>query len=310
MKKPYAIAIHGGAGTILKSEMTHDKEAAFQKAIKVAIDKAYKVLNQGGTAMDAVEVAVMELEDCLLFNAGKGSVFTANGTYEMDASIMDGSNLDAGAVSLLTNVKNPVQLARWVMERTEHVFMAGKGAEEFASENGMVSMPPEYFYNEFRFQQLQLAKQSDRVILDHDGLKEYKFGTVGAVALDQNGNLAAATSTGGMTNKKYGRIGDSPMIGCGTYANNESCAISCTGSGEFFIRVNAAFHVHALMKYANLNLMNAADKLIHDILASIGGDGGLIAIDTQANVWMPFNTEGMYRGYKKSSGEEEVLIYR
>ncbi|NOT36826.1 MAG: isoaspartyl peptidase/L-asparaginase [Saprospiraceae bacterium] len=314
MNKKFAIAIHGGAGTILKSTMTKEKEDQYVSALKEAINIGYKILEDGGTSLDAVEEAVVSLEDCPLFNAGKGSVFTHNGIHEMDASIMDGRNIDAGAVSLIKNIKNPVRLARKIMEKSEHVILAGDGAEEFARQFNIEFADKKYFYSEFRYDQLQKALQSDSIFLDHTEL-DHKFGTVGAVALDQMGNLAASTSTGGMTNKKWGRIGDTPIIGAGTYANNETCAISCTGSGEYFIRTMTAFHVHSLMKYGNYNLDIAIRKVIHEILPSIGGDGGLIAIDNNGNVVMDFNTEGMYRAWKKGgengneTENESVLIY-
>lgn len=303
MKHNFGIAIHGGAGTILKSNMTNAKELKYKTALGKSLDKAYKILSKGGSALDAVEIAVTELENCSLFNAGKGSVFTSKGTHEMDASIMNGFNLDAGAVAMVSNVKNPIELARLVMEQSEHVFLAGKGAEQFARKHGFEKKKSSYFYNRLRFDQLLEAKKSNTMMLDHT---DKKFGTVGAVALDQQGNLCAATSTGGMTNKKYGRIGDSPMIGCGTYANNSSCAVSCTGSGEYFIRINAAYQVSALMLFGKKTLEQACKEVIHNSLSSIGGDGGLIAIDTSGNICMPFNTEGMYRA-QRSSGQKSII---
>lgn len=305
--KRYAIAIHGGAGTILKSSMTPKLEKAYQQILEKAIQRGYKLLEKKASALDAVETAVKLLEDAPLFNAGRGSVFTANGKHEMDASIMDGKTLDAGAVALLQKIKNPVELARMVMEHSGHVFLAGKGAEDFASKMGLKKMEASYFYTEARYKQLQLAKKADKVLMDHT---DRKFGTVGAVALDQFGNLAAATSTGGMTNKKFGRIGDSPMIGCGTYANNNSCAVSCTGSGEYFIRVNAAFHVSALMQYKKYSLEKACREVVDHLLPSIGGDGGLIAIDHSGKISMCFNTEGMYRACKSNVGDYSIGIYK
>jgi L-asparaginase / beta-aspartyl-peptidase len=305
----HSIAIHGGAGTILRSEMSPEKESKYLAALEEALEAGYEILHKSGSALDAVETAVSILEDCPLFNAGRGSVFTFDGKHEMDASIMDGCNLDGGAVAMLRNVKNPVQLARLVMDQSNHVFLAGEGAEEFAKSHAVQFMPSEYFYDEFRYQQWLSVKGSEEIMLDHISVKEQKFGTVGAVARDQHGNLAAATSTGGMTNKKFGRIGDTPMLGAGTYADNSSCAISCTGSGEYFIRVNAAFHVHALIKYQRLSLQEACDRVVQDILPSIGGDGGLIGVDHSGNVCLCFNTEGMYRASKDSMGKKEVLIY-
>lgn len=306
-KPQFAIAIHGGAGTILKSSMTPKLEKAYHQVLERGINRAYKLLERKASALDAVEAAVKLLEDASLFNAGKGSVFTANGKHEMDASIMDGKTLDAGAVALLQRIKNPVQLARMVMEHSGHVFLAGKGAEDFALKMGLNKMDASYFYTEARYQQLLLAKKEDKVLMDH---VDRKFGTVGAVALDQFGNLAAATSTGGMTNKKFGRIGDSPMIGSGTYANNKSCAVSCTGSGEYFIRMNAAFHVSALMMYKKCSLEKACKEVVHNLLPSIGGDGGLIAIDRTGAISMCFNTEGMYRACKSNSGNSIIGIYK
>jgi beta-aspartyl-peptidase (threonine type) len=303
------IAIHGGAGTLRPQDMNEERESLYKRELKYAIQKGVEILRAGGSALEAVEKAVVALEDCELFNAGKGSVFTSNGIHEMDASIMDGNGGKAGAVALLRNVKNPVSRARLVMEKTNHVLLAGEGAELFAKEIGVKFEPDDYFYSQHRYDQLEHARHSDKVILDHSVLNEKKFGTVGAVALDQSGNLAAATSTGGMTNKKYGRIGDSPLIGSGTYASNESCAVSCTGSGEYFIRTNAAFHVSALMKYGGKNLSEATGELIHHILPKIGGDGGLIGIDRNGNISMVFNTEGMYRASWNEDGEIHLGIY-
>jgi len=308
--KKITIAIHGGAGTLIKGKMTAEKESAYKKALEVALDAGYTILKNGGSAMDAVEEAVTKLEDSPLFNAGKGSVFTASGTHEMDASIMDGSNLKAGAVTLITGIKNPISLARDVMNHTEHVFLAGAGAMEFANSLDYEIKDPSYFHDALRFQQWQEIKGSDNFQLDHSLKKDGKFGTVGAVALDQNGNIAAATSTGGMTNKRYGRVGDSPMIGAGTYANNKTCAVSCTGSGEFFIRGVVAYDVSAIMEFKGLSLADAAAEVIHKRILEIGGDGGLIAVDANGNVTMPFNTEGMYRAKISSEGQKEISIYK
>ena len=304
-----AIAIHGGAGTLLKGMMTPEKELAYKKALEIALNAGYEILENGGTALDAVQKAVCCLEDSPLFNAGKGSVFTAVGSHEMDASIMDGKTLKAGAVSLITGIKNPVSLARDVMDKSEHVFMAGEGAMVFANQHGHVLETPDYFYDEFRYQQWQEIKESDTFQLDHAKKKDSKFGTVGAVACDQNGNIAAATSTGGMTNKKYGRVGDSPMIGAGNYANNETCAISCTGSGEYFIRGVVAYDVACLIEHKNLSLEAAASEVIHKRVLRLGGDGGLIAINQFGEIAMPFNTEGMYRAKRTSDGYKEISIY-
>ena len=307
--KKYAIAIHGGAGTIFKKNMTPEKEKQYIAALQKALEKGYEILEQNGLALDAVETAVMSLENSSLFNAGKGSVFTAAGTHEMDAAIMDGKSVKAGAVSLITGIKNPISLARTVMEKTEYVFLAAEGAMQFAKEQGFKIKDADYFYDEFRYQQWQELKGTDTVQLDHTEGKNKKFGTVGAVACDTNGNVAAATSTGGMTNKKWGRLGDSSMTGAGNYANNDSCAVSCTGSGEYFIRGVVAYDVACLIKYKGLSLKDAAGQVIHDHLLKLGGDGGLIAVDAQGNIAMPFNTEGMYRAFKTSRGDSEIAIY-
>ncbi|WP_456438441.1 isoaspartyl peptidase/L-asparaginase family protein [Psychroserpens sp.] len=307
--KKFSIAIHGGAGTLVKGMMTSELEAKYNSDLKAALDKGYAILNEGGSAVEAVEVAVQVLEDSPLFNAGKGSVFTATETHEMDASIMDGKSLNAGAVSLISGIKNPVSLARDVMEKSEHVFLAGEGAMQFAKELDYKLEDASYFYDEFRHKQWLEIKDTDSFQLDHSTKKDSKFGTVGAVACDQNGNIAAATSTGGMTNKKWGRVGDSPMVGSGNYANNKTCAISCTGSGEFFIRGVVAYDVACLMEHKGMSLKAASEEVIHKRILEIGGDGGLIAVDTEGNIAMPFNTEGMYRASKTSEGEEEISIY-
>jgi len=306
----YSIVIHGGAGTLVKGLMTAKLEEKYKKALSKALDAGYKVLEQGDSAIDAVEMAVKKLEDSPLFNAGKGSVFTAEGTHEMDAAIMDGSNLGAGAVSLITGIKNPVSLARDVMEKSYHVFLAGDGAMQFAKSNGHAIEDESYFYDEVRYQQWQGIKDSNTFQLDHSVKKEGKFGTVGAVACDKHGNVAAATSTGGMTNKKWGRVGDSPMIGAGNYANNKTCAVSCTGSGEFFIRGVVAYDVSCLMEHKGLSLEDACNEVINKRILEINGDGGLIAVDAKGNVAMPFNTEGMYRACKTSNGDLRIGIYK
>jgi beta-aspartyl-peptidase (threonine type) len=306
----FSLAIHGGAGTLVKGLMTSEMEANYKKALDLALEAGYEVLKKGGSSLDAVEVSVKLLEDTPLFNAGKGSVFTAEGTHEMDAAIMDGKELDAGAVSLITGIRNPVALARDVMEKSDHVFLAGEGAMQFAKSNGYKFEKDEYFYDEVRYKQWQGIKDSDKFQLDHSVKKEGKFGTVGAVACDANGNLAAATSTGGMTNKKWGRVGDSPMIGIGNYANNKTCAVSCTGSGEFFIRGVVAYDVSCLMEYKGLSLEAATSEVIHKRILEIGGDGGLIAADANGNISMPFNTEGMYRASRTSEGKKEISIYK
>jgi len=306
----FSIAIHGGAGTLVKGLMTPELEAQYKAALKNARDKGYEVLENGGSALDAVEIAVKLLEDTPLFNAGKGSVFTNEGTHEMDASIMEGKTLEAGAVSLITGIKNPISLARDVMEKSYHVFLAGEGAMKFADGLGYDIESPDYFYDEVRYKQWQGIKDSDNFQLDHSVKKDGKFGTVGAVACDQNGNIAAATSTGGMTNKKWGRVGDSPMVGAGVYANNKTCAVSCTGSGEFFIRGVVAYDVSCLMEHKGLSLDEASNEVIHKRILDIKGDGGLIAVDALGNIAMPFNTEGMYRAFKTSKGEKGISIYK
>jgi beta-aspartyl-peptidase (threonine type) len=307
--KKTALAIHGGAGTILRSTMTAQKEKAYREALNLALENSYNILRDGGTALDAVELAVCCLEDSPLFNAGKGSVFSAEGKHEMDASIMEGNHCKAGAVCSVEGLRNPIRLARRVLEKSEHVMLANKGAEQFAKEQGFVFEKADYFHDEYRFQQWQALRGSDKFQLDHSSKKDEKFGTVGAVALDCYGNLAAATSTGGMTNKKYGRIGDSPIIGAGTYANNQTAAISCTGSGEFFIRGVVAYDVSCLIEYKGLNLKDACREVVHHRLKRLEGDGGLIAIDAEANIVLDFNTEGMYRGWINHQGKS-IEIYR
>lgn len=303
------IAIHGGAGTLLKSEMSPEKEAAYTLALHEALHAGNLILSREGSSLDAVEAAVMSMENSPLFNAGRGAVFTADGTHEMDASIMVGQDRMAGAVAGVTGVKNPIALARQVMEQTEHVMLASKGAEEFAKKIGAPMAGPEYFHDDLRYNQWQSVKGTDGFALDHNINPEKKFGTVGAVALDVHGNIAAATSTGGMTNKRYGRVGDSPIIGCGTYAHNATCAVSCTGSGEFFIRGVVAYEVSALMEFKGLSLQAACEEVIHDRLLKINGDGGLIAVDTLGNCALVFNTEGMYRGSVRGDGTPTVEIY-
>lgn len=318
MKQKIALAIHGGAGTILQGNMTAELEKAYKEALRVALQKGHALLKAGGSALDAVEMAVRELEDCPLYNAGRGAVFTAEGSNELDASIMWGKNLSAGAIAAVGCIKNPVVAARAVMEKSEHVLLAGQGAEAFARLHGLEMVAPDYFFTKERWDALLKIREEDPTAteLDHGGgkatlkkLKEEKFGTVGAAALDVCGNLAAATSTGGMTNKKWGRVGDSPIIGAGTYANH-LCAISCTGWGEYFIRLCAAKTVADLMEYKNLSLAKAANAVIQTMLPKLGGDGGLVAVDKKGNVAMPFNTEGMYRGYVKNNGKIVVAIYK
>ena len=316
--KKLALAIHGGAGTILKSEMTPALEKEYRNGLENALQKGWKILQKKGSALDAVESAVIELENFPLFNAGKGSVFTHEGKIEMDAAIMDGKNLKAGAIAFVKNVKNPINLARLVMEKTEHCLLAGEGANEFAHEMKVKFEADEYFFTEHRYRQLLKAIEEGRIQLDHSAevqsskskvQSQKPIGTVGAVACDFRGNLAAATSTGGMTNKKFGRIGDTPIIGAGTYAENSSCAISCTGHGEYFMLGVTAFDVAARMKYKNLSLENAANEAI-ERLTEINGEGGFIAVDGLGNVALPFNSEGMYRGFITSDQQIQIEIYK
>jgi beta-aspartyl-peptidase (threonine type) len=316
MTQKIALAIHGGAGTILKKDMSPEKEAAYKAVLEESLRKGYEVLKAGGTSVDAVEAAVKVMEDSPLYNAGKGAVYTAEGKVELDASIMYGKDLSAGAVAEVTNVKNPISAAKAVMEKSDHVFLVGRGAEDFAKAQGLEVVAQDYYFTQERWDALQKirAEGSSNMQLDHHGNKEQekrkdeKFGTVGAVALDANGNLAAATSTGGLTNKKWGRVGDSPVIGAGTYAN-DLCAVSCTGSGEYFIRICAAKTLVDLIDYKGYSLSQAGNEVILKKLAEIGGDGGLIAVDKDANVTLPFNTEGMYRGYIEK-GKPVVKIYK
>ncbi|GEO09984.1 isoaspartyl peptidase/L-asparaginase family protein [Segetibacter aerophilus] len=309
------LVIHGGAGTINKEEMSDELEQAYLKGLQEALNGGFAVLQEGGSAVNAVKAATVILEDNLLFNAGRGSVFTKKGLQEMDAAIMDGKNLEAGAVAGVRNVRNPIELATEVLINSNHVFLSGKGANDFAIKQGVKLEPDEYFFSQFRYDQWKAVRDSDNYTLDHtlhdlNELKEKKFGTVGAVACDQNGNIAAATSTGGMTNKKYGRIGDSPLIGSGTYANNNTCAISCTGHGEVFIRAVAAYDVSALMEYKGLTVEEACNEVVLNKLVKMEGEGGLISVDKQGNFVMVFNSAGMYRGVKSSDGTNEVAIYK
>jgi len=308
--KKISLAIHGGAGTLVRGMMTPEKESLYKAVLESALHRGYMLLESGGSAVQAVEASVKELEDSHLFNAGKGSVFTSEGKHEMDASIMDGKTLNAGAVSLVTGIKNPISLARDVMEKSDHVFLASKGAMQFAEKLKYHLEDEKYFYDELRFQQWQQLRGTESFKLDHSANKDSKFGTVGAVALDSYGNLSAGTSTGGMTNKQFGRVGDSPMIGAGNYANNKTCAVSCTGSGEYFIKGVVAYDLSCLMEYKNLSLQDAAEELIQNRLLKLGGDGGLIAVDALGNIAMPFNTEGMYRACKSSDDVNQISIYK
>jgi L-asparaginase / beta-aspartyl-peptidase len=306
----FSLAVHGGAGTLSPEQLTGPRERAYREALELALVRGHAVLATGGTAMDAVEVAVRALEDSHLFNAGKGSVFNADGQHEMDASLMCGRTLRAGAVAGVQNVRNPVTLARRVMERTGHVLISGMGAFEFAHKQKVELEDDQYFFDELRYEQWRQLQGTERMALDHSGDAEHKFGTVGAVALDVHGDLAAATSTGGMTNKKWQRIGDSPIIGAGTYANNTSCAVSCTGHGESFIRAVAAHDVHALMSYKGLSLEEAVRVVVHEKLPPLDGDGGLIAVSASGEVVLDFNCSGMYRGWMKADGQPHTAIFR
>ena len=304
----YALVIHGGAGTILKENMTDERAAAITAAMNAALDAGEKVLSEGGSAADAVEATIWVMEDSPYFNSGKGAVFTNAGINELDASFMNGADQNAGAVGGVTNLKHPISAARAVMEKSEHVLLTGKGAEEFAAGQGLEVVDPSYFFTQERYDALQRALQGEKVEQEKIDVDK-KHGTVGCVALDKNGNLAAGTSTGGMTNKRYNRLGDSPIIGAGTYADNATCGVSCTGWGEYFIRYAVAYDVHARMAYGGATLQEATDAVIHKTLVDKGGTGGLIALDAEGNVAMPFNTPGMYRGYLKAGGEREIKFY-
>jgi len=308
----YSIAIHGGAGTLAKHLFTPEKEKAYQDALTLAISAGDVILKNRGNSLDAVQAAISVLEDCPLFNAGKGAVFTHDKTHEMDASLMEGLSLRAGAVAGVSNVKNPIELARLVMEKSEHVLLCGKGAEDFGKLQKIKFEDDAYFFDELRWNQLLQVIDEDAAHLDHNvnvEIPDKKFGTVGAVALDVHGNLAAGTSTGGMTNKRWGRAGDSPIIGAGTYANNATCAVSCTGHGEYFIRAVVAYDISCLMEYAGLTLEQACKKVVNDKLVKFGGEGGLIAIDTKGNICLPFNSEGMYRAWKTHDTEINTSIF-
>jgi beta-aspartyl-peptidase (threonine type) len=306
------LVIHGGAGTITRASMTPETEKAYRQAMEEALRAGNAVLARGGTSLDAVEATIHVMEDSPLFNAGKGAVFTHEGRNELDASIMDGKNKRAGAVAGVTIIRNPISAARAVMEKSPHVMMAGRGAELFATKMGLEIVDPSYFWTERRWKALQqelLQEQQQKPRSDLQTSEPKKFGTVGAVALDQSGNLAAGTSTGGLTNKQYGRVGDSPIIGAGTYADNESCAVSATGNGEYFIRWTVAYDIAALMKYRGMSVADAANEVINKKLPP-EGEGGVIALDRKGNFAMPFNSQGMYRGWIGPDGVPHVLIYK
>ncbi|HDZ40916.1 MAG TPA: isoaspartyl peptidase/L-asparaginase [Bacteroidetes bacterium] len=298
IKKDWALVIHGGAGVITRELMTPEQDSAYRRVLNEALETGKSILSEGGRAIDAVEKTIHIMENSPLFNAGKGAVFTSKGTNEMDAAIMDGSDLNAGAVAGITDIKNPVSAARAVMEKSVHVMLSGQGASEFAIGQGLEQVDPSYFYTDHRYRQLTEA------------INRGKNGTVGCCALDREGNLAAATSTGGMTNKKYNRIGDAPIIGAGTYANNATCAVSATGHGEYFIRWTVAHDISALMEYGHMSLKDAAETVINGKLLKAGGTGGIIAMDKYGNIAMPFNTEGMFRGFADSEGTGAVFIYK
>jgi beta-aspartyl-peptidase (threonine type) len=306
----FAIAIHGGAGTITRQNMTPEKEAAYRAALEQALRAGHTVLENGGTSMDACVAAVRVMEDSPLFNAGKGAVYTAEETHELDAAVMDGATLKAGAVAAVKRVKNPVELARLVMDKSQHVMLAGDGAETFAREQGMELVENSYFDTPQRLEQLRKAKDKQRAPATAPALSpQDRHGTVGCVALDRHGNLAAATSTGGMTNKRFGRVGDSPIVGAGTWADNETCAVSATGHGEYLMRLVIGHEVSSQMRWGKRSLREAADDTIAR-LGKLGGDGGIIAIDRRGNIAMPFNSEGMYRGSIDADGKMNVEIYK
>jgi len=298
IRQEWAIVIHGGAGVITREKMTPRMDKEYRLALTSAMNTGKKILASGGSSLEAVEKTIRFMEDDPLFNAGKGAVFTHDGRNELDAAIMDGSNLEAGSVAGVTDIKNPITAARYVMTKSEHVMLSGAGASQFAKEQGLEIVPPSYFRTEKRYNELQ------------EVLKREKMGTVGCCALDKNGNLAAGTSTGGMTNKKYNRIGDAPIIGAGTYANNQTCAVSATGHGEFFIRWTVAHDISALIEYKGLSLREAAELVVNDKLVKAGGSGGVICIDNAGKVSMTFNTEGMFRGYATADGKEGIFIYK
>ncbi len=298
-RQKWAIVVHGGAGNMKPENFKPGDLDRYKQELKAALDIGKKILADGGTSLDAVERVIRYLEDCPLFNAGKGAVFTHDVRNELDAAIMDGRDLNAGAIAGVGDIKNPITVARMVMEQTPHVMMIGKGASLFAKEHGAVMVDSSYFYTEKRWKSLQK-------VLEKSG----KMGTVGCVALDEHGNLAAATSTGGMTNKMYGRVGDVPIIGAGTYANNNSCALSATGHGEFFIRYTVTHDISALMQYKGMSLQDAAQKVINGKLEKVDGRGGVIGVDKDGNVALVMNTTGMFRAFAKSDGEEGVAVFK
>lgn len=303
-QRKYGIVIHGGAGTILKENMTDELEAQYRQKLTEALESGYLVLDSGGTSIEAVEAAIVVMENSELFNAGKGAVFAHDKTNQLDAAIMDGNTLNAGAIAGVRHIKNPITLARMVMEHSRHVLLSDEGAEEFAETHGMELVDPAYFFTQRRWDALQRSLKNKGELTESE-----KHGTIGAVALDKYGNLAAGTSTGGLTNKQFGRIGDSPIIGAGTYANNRTCAVSCTGHGEYFMRLLVAYDISAKIQYSGMSLKVAAETVIMKDLANLGGDGGVIAIDRNGSIVMPFNTAGMYRGFVTNMKSPTVKIY-
>jgi L-asparaginase / beta-aspartyl-peptidase len=305
---PITIVIHGGAGTLLRENMSQEVEMAYTGKLMEAVETGYQILENGGTSVEAVTASVRILEDSPLFNAGKGAVFTNEGKNELDASIMDGATLAAGAVAGVTTIKNPIEAARAVMLNSRHVFLSGRGAEKFAEQNGLEIVDSSWFYTEYRHKSLKEILKEDN---GGSGLPaDRKYGTVGVLALDIYGNLAAGTSTGGMTNKKFGRIGDTPVIGAGTYADNRTCAVSSTGHGEYFIRKVVAYDIAAKVRYTGMTLQEACEKVIYEELPALGGSGGVIALDRDGNISMVFNTEGMYRAYRQKGMETRVAIFK
>ncbi len=312
----FAIVIHGGAGGISKENINVDQQEAYSSKLQEALDEGYAVLEKGGISLDAVQAAINVMEDSPLFNAGKGAVYNSEGNQEMDASIMDGSNLNCGAVAGVNHIKNPILAARLVMDSTKHVLLSGKGAELLMQKFGLEMVDSTYFFTEKRLNQLRKVQGKENLLLDHtaylehEGLiDDHKFGTVGAVAIDKKGDIAAGTSTGGMTNKKYGRIGDSPIIGAGNYANNLTCGISATGTGEYFMKTVAAHEVSSLIQYKGLNPKEALHDVLFNQIGKLGGEGGMILLDKNGEVYWDFNSDGMFRGYKKSSGENVVEMF-
>ncbi len=309
---PISLVIHGGAGTIRRENMSAEQDSAYRAKLTEALEAGYAVLDKGEPAMNAVIAAIQIMEESPLFNAGRGSVFTSEGKNEMDAAVMQGKTRDAGTVAGITNIKSPISAALAVMEKSPHVMMTGQGAEQFAKEQGLEVVDPSYFFVQSRYDALQRVREKEAEKGNAAAMAEFpdsKYGTVGCVALDKNGNIAAGTSTGGMTNKKYGRVGDVPIIGGGTYADNSTCGVSATGHGEYFIRSVVAYDIAAKMKYKDMSLENAAHEVVMEELVDFGGSGGIIALDRQGNITMPFNSEGMYRGYMKAADSAKVFIY-